>query len=144
MANPLGALGSLLQLLAVTEEGKARVEDAEGNALLAEQAAADARIRGGMAAGRARLKRGQLLARQKVAYAASGVDPTVGTPAAVQASTDALGELDALTIEANAAREAWGLGRQGQQLKKQADRERRRTQYQQLGAILGGFGDVVG
>lgn len=140
----IAGIGTLLQLIAVTEEGRHRVAEAEENALLAEVASADARERGARRAGLLRIKRTQLGGAQAVAYARSGVDSSTGTPAAVQADTAAIGELDALTAENDAAREAWGLGKQAEKFKKQASRERTRTAFAQVGAILGGYGDFVG
>src|SRR5262245_36748570 len=50
------------------------------------QSAADALQRGAVDTGRLREQGGELINRQKVAYANSGVDPTVGTAANVQAA----------------------------------------------------------
>lgn len=78
--------------------------------------AVDALRRGALAAGLQRMKGSQVVARQRVGYAASGVDSTVGTPADVASGTEAFNEFDALTIENNAAREALGHKRTVQQL----------------------------
>lgn len=70
--------------------------------------AVDALNRGSIEGGKRRMAGSAVLAKQRVAYANSGVDATVGTPADVAGGTDAINEFDALTIENNAAREAFG------------------------------------
>ena len=79
----------------------------------------------------------QLAARQHLAYANSGVDATVGTPAQVQSQTAAMSELDALTVENNALREAWGYKRFGLKFEQQAAMNASRSRNQQLGTFLG-------
>lgn len=89
-----------------------------------EQAQADAAIQGAQdkgayESGKARILSASTAAKQKVAYANSGVDPTSGTAADVQADTSALGELDAQTLAIKAAREVYGY----QEGKKQSKEE---------------------
>lgn len=96
---------------------------------LQEQAdAVDSQRRGSILAGQQRMRGSALVAKQRVAYANSGVDATVGTPTDTAASSLAFNEFDALTIENNAAREALGHTRTAQnietkraQLKAQSD-----------------------
>lgn len=80
----------------------------ERSAKLEDANAVDALARGSSQAGRLRQRGTQLQAEQALAYANSGVDSTVGTPAQVQSATGNVSELDALTTENNALREAWG------------------------------------
>lgn len=68
----------------------------------------DAYRRGALAAGQQRMRGSALLAKQRMAYANSGVNAYSGTPADVAAGSVLFNELDALTIENNAAREALG------------------------------------
>lgn len=49
-----------------------------------------------------------LIGAQRAGYAAQGVELDEGTAKAVQTQSAGMGELDALTIRNNAAREAWG------------------------------------
>jgi hypothetical protein len=114
------------------------------NQQLAEQAGADASARGGQQAGRIRMQASQLAARQRVAFANSGVDITTGTPVQVAAGTAAMGELDAQTARNNAAREAWGYevtaARYGQQAQL-AEQQRVRGL---LSSVAGSGGEVAG
>lgn len=113
------------------------------NLATAQRASLDATERGNLEAGRARLQGSQMIARQKVAYANSGVDSTVGTAANVQADTRALTELDAKTIENNAAREAWGYKKQGEKFRKELDINRSRAESQMYGTILTTVGKLA-
>lgn len=56
----------------------------------------------------------QLVGAQRAAAGASGIDPNVGTPAALQIDEAKFSALDALTIQNNAARTAWGYSAQSQ------------------------------
>ena len=116
--------GLALSLKGQTDESAAAQRQALENKRLADAAAADAMARGYREAGLARLAGTQNLADQQVAAIASGVDPTIGTPAQVSAGSAALSRLDAAVLENNAAREAWGFQTQGVKYGEQAARER--------------------
>lgn len=147
MGDPLTALSTLtgtgLDLVGGIEESNARIDESRSNAKLADAAAADAIARGTREAGKQRLEGGQLIARQRVAYANSGVDATVGTPATVMENTRATTELDAQTLQNNAAREAWGFKAKAAEFRKEAGLERRRSDRQAIGTILGGAGRLA-
>lgn len=74
----------------------------ERNLLLAE----DARKRGQMEEYRQRLKTRDVAAQQRSSLAAAGVDLSIGSPLDLIGDTFELGEMDALTVRNNAAREA--------------------------------------
>lgn len=59
-----------------------------------------------------RLHTGQVLASQKVAYAANGIDVSIGSPTQVHDSTARMGALDAALLHYNASRTAAGLEQQ--------------------------------
>lgn len=123
MGAALSVIGMSRSLSANQDETEAAQAEALANAEMADAAAADATMRGGQAAGRQRMEGSQLVEAQRVAYAASGVDTTVGTPANVMADTAAMSELDAKIIENNAAREAWGIKKHGLQYRQSAVNE---------------------
>lgn len=87
-------------------EYNARVS--ENNARTKEIAAADAERRGQIAESAQRREVRQVAASQRAALGAGG-DLTDISSQALQADTAGFGELDALTVRANAAREAWGI-----------------------------------
>lgn len=93
--------------------GQQQQADAESaslrtNAGLAELQAQDALARGAVAERQSRQNTRDLTGAQRVGYASQGVDVNSGSALSVQADTAAIGELDALTIRNNAAREAFG------------------------------------
>jgi hypothetical protein len=103
-----GALGKYRQAGAVTAQGDAAAAVALQNAGLAAQQAQDATVRGAQAENLSRLGTRQMIGAQRAGMAAQGIDIASGTALDVQASTAYVGELDALTVRNNAAREAWG------------------------------------
>lgn len=94
--------------------------------------------------GKIRMAGSQLIARQKVAYAASGVALDTGTPASVMASQAGLTELDAQTAANNAARRVWGYKMQREQSEKNKDRKIDEAGRETIGSALGGAGQVIG
>jgi len=80
----------------------------EYNAGVAELQASDAVQRGEEEANRYRQGVRNLVGEQRATFAASGVVADYGSAGEVQHDAEFLGELDALTIKTNAAREAWG------------------------------------
>jgi hypothetical protein len=81
----------------------------EINAQISESQARDALFRGERAEQAFRQDVAQLRSKQRVGYAAGGVDLGSETVAATLTSTDVMSELDATQIKANALREAWGM-----------------------------------
>lgn len=88
-------------------EYKAAVD--RNNALLAQYQAEDAIKRGAQEAETQREKVQQMIGKQRAAFGASGLQVNTGTALLIQEDTAELGELDALTIENNAEREAQAL-----------------------------------
>lgn len=82
---------------------------AEYNARVSEVQADDAIARGREEEQRHRKAVRGLIGSQRAALAASGVDVNAGNAVDIQADSAEMGELDALTIRTNAAREAWGF-----------------------------------
>lgn len=113
--------------------------------------AIDTLRRGAVAGGLARMQGTSVIAQQKVAYEASGVDSTVGTPAQVAAGTRMVSELDAQTLQNNAAREALGHATTADQYREEwkaqvAARDARRTQrgLETAGTFLSVIGAGLG
>lgn len=111
---------------------------------LAEGQAADSVGLGGVLAGLAREKGAQLLAKQKVAYSAAGVDAGVGTAADVGVEAAMLSEHDANVITANAAREAWGYKESAINLATKARATRGQAQDNAVGGVLSSVSSVLG
>jgi hypothetical protein len=124
------------------EAGQTEAKVADANATLAEHSAADALQRGAAQAGQIREKGAQVASEQKVALAASGVDPS--SAANLFATTASGAELDALTARNNAAKRAWGLDVEAAGQRTRATLARRRSYLGPLATALGTFGQVAG
>jgi len=83
-------------------------------------AAADAIHRGDIEADAARTRTRLLISQQRAGYAAAGVELGSGSTLSTTADTAQIGEMDALTIQNNAQREAWGYVAQGEDFKRKA------------------------
>ena len=90
------------------QQGKTRKTIARANARTARMQAEDARKRGHEAEGISRQKTKKLVGTQRANMAAAGIKLTDGSAYDIQQETQDIGELDALTIRNNAARQAFG------------------------------------
>jgi len=90
------------------------------NAQVAALQAQDATVRGAEDEARFRTGVKLLIGSQRAGIAAGNIDVGFGSALDVQADSAFLGELDALTIRTNAAREAWGYKVQGEDLTRRA------------------------
>lgn len=104
----LTAFSAISQGRQQAAQASAAATNARTNALFAQDAAYDALDRGRKEAALQRIKTGQMIGTQRAAQAANGGLVNQDTNAILQEDTAQIGELDALTIENNAAREAYG------------------------------------
>jgi len=104
----IAAFSSMQQSRAKEGQESAAADTARTNAMYAGDAADDAVARGRYQAGLQRIRTQQAVGTQRVAQAANGGMVNQDTNALLQEDTAAIGELDALTIQNNAAREAYG------------------------------------
>lgn len=105
-----GVASAYTRASALRSQGRHEESMSKWNAGQADLQAQDAIMLGDSAAARVRggdVKR--LVSQQRVAAAGQGVDVSHGSAAQAQASSAAMGALDALTIRNNAAREALGF-----------------------------------
>lgn len=154
----LGAFSTVKQVRDTKKAGKLANEAAQEeakiidyNASIADQQAADALTRGQEAEQRARARTRSVIGSQRAGFAAQGVDVGTGSAADVQADAAFLGELDALTEQTNAAREAWGYKVQATDLRNRANVTRKTGVNQEraagaaaLGTAIGGAANVIG
>jgi len=145
------AMGQYRQAGAITEQGQYAAQAALQNATLAKAQATDATTRGAYAESLQRQGTRQLIGSQRAALAAQGVDIGSGTALDVQSSTAYLGELDALMVRNNAAREAWGYQveaggytQQAQMAKAQAENTAAGMRGQAFNTLLTGALDTYG
>lgn len=120
------------------EQGKYLDKVSKVNAGISNAAADDALVRGSLAADEQRKQTQQVIGSQRAGYAAGNIDVNTGTAGQVQNDTAALGELDALTIMNNAAREAYGYRVQAIDQRQQGRLAKYQGKMQAIGSILGG------
>lgn len=108
-------------------DSQARLQDY--NAKVADLQAADAVARGAEDESRFRTTVRTAIGTQRAGFAASNIDVGFGSAVDVQADAAYLGELDALAIRNNAARQAWGFKVSAEDLRMRADIARREGVY---------------
>lgn len=133
------------------EAAEEQAKLAEFNATIAELNADDAIQRGQEEEQRFRAGVRGLIGSQRAAYAASNIDVGFGSALAVQEDTAQLGELDALTIRNNAARESWGFKVEAEDSRRRAKIIRKGGQYaaeagrvQAASQRIGAVGNILG
>lgn len=116
----MSALSTGASMYGQMQQGKAAQAQANyqaavlrNNQQIAEYQAQDAEKRGKLAEQQHRLKVSQLAGRQRAVMAGNGVVVDQGSALDILGDTAELGELDALTIRSNSAREAYGFRVQG-------------------------------
>lgn len=95
------------------ETGQANKKLANQNAKIASEQAADSQRRGAIAEDEKRAEIRARLGAQRATLGANNVVSTTGTPLGLLAETAQYGELDALTVRNNAARESYGFKVEG-------------------------------
>jgi hypothetical protein len=147
----VGAVGSI-------QSGKAASEAASYNATIAEQnrqqALKNANLVSASGEQQAAVQEQKTRAEAgaiKAAQAASGVDVNTGSAVDVQSSAAETGQLSAITVRANAAREAYGYETQATSFQDQAGLDTANAANAQTagevgatGTILGGVGSAAG
>lgn len=116
----LGLLGANQSANAAQWTGGFKAQMDLQNADLAKQAASVALAQGNYMSGLAVSKGTQLAGKQTADYGASGVDVASQSAGQATSQTKLFSELDAQTIQSNAAREAWGYRVQQTQDQEQA------------------------
>lgn len=105
----IGALGAIQSSRAQAASAKYNAAVAANNAVIAKQNATWAAQAGEAQAGMSQMKTRAAVGSITANQAASGVDLTTGSSLDVRSSARELGELDAISIRSNAAREAYGF-----------------------------------
>lgn len=115
LATGLGIAGAVMSTTGAYSKSKSDKAAYEyqsavsrNNATIAEWQARDAITRGQTAEQQQRLKAAALKSTQRASFAARGLALDEGSPLSILDDTDFMGEMDALTLRDNAAREAWG------------------------------------
>jgi hypothetical protein len=144
----IGAVQGMQQGQAAKAGADSQAAALRQNAFYLNQSAQDAKARGIIEADQQRVQTQQAIGTQRAAMAGSGGVVDEGSNAIIQQDTAQIGELDALTISNNAAREAYGFQVQAQDnlrtaknVQKQGDKA---PLMSMLGGALGGAGGMMG
>jgi len=145
-AIPIGMalLGGVMGAQNAKQEGAFNSGLLTQNAALKDQAANDTIAAGNTSADWQRVRTGQAVGTQRAVQAANGIDVNSGSAAQLQDDTAMIGELDALTLQNNAAREAYGYRTQAQMDRANAAQVLTNAGNKATGSILGGLGGAFG
>lgn len=139
----IGAAGQMQQAKAAAEAERYNAKVADMNAVLSERRARDALERGKLEEQQKRREVGQIEGRQRAAMAANGVDLTFGSPLDTLVDTAVMGEMDALTIRTNTAREAYDHRVAAVNGRADANLKRMNASATQKGGNLAAFGTIL-
>jgi hypothetical protein len=161
----LAGVGTATQVYGQVKAGKAQKKAGEAaqeaansqaglsdyNAEVATLQAQDAVDRGAVEESRFRTSVRGMIGQQRAGIAAGNIDVGFGSAVDVQADAAYLGELDALQLRTNAAREAWGYTVQAEDFRKRAAITRKEGvnlaeagNQAKSAAYLGAVGSLVG
>ena len=137
LSTAVGVYGQVQSGAAAAGQARYQAQVAENNRVIAEQQARDAEMRGQMAEDARRQQTRMLIGRQRTALAANGMLVDDGSALDITGDTAAQGEIDALTLRANAAREAYGYRAQGTNFMADAGLQRARSAAAGPAALVG-------
>lgn len=137
-------IGTVVDVYGQYQSGKQNERLAKANARIAEMQAVDAIARGRESERRFRQDVSGLVGAERAALAAQGIEVDTGDALQIQEDTAALGELDALTIRNNAAREAWGYRVQAADYRAQGELARTEGTFGAFSTLLTGGAQAYG
>ncbi len=140
----IGAAGQIQSANAQASAANYNAQVNDMNAKLMERRADDARERGAREEQKKRQEVQQILGRQQASMAANGVDLTFGSPLDTITDTAILGELDALTIRTNAARESYDYQVDAVNKRAGATLNRMEARAAKTGGYLAAAGTILG
>lgn len=140
----ISLVGGMMGAQNARQEGAFNSAMLNRNAALKDQAAQETMFAGDTSADWQRVRTGQAVGTQRSVQAANGIDVNSGSAAQLQDDTAMIGELDALTIQNNAAREAYGYRIQADQDRMNAVQTVTNAGNRATGSILGGLGSAFG
>jgi hypothetical protein len=140
----MGGVSAIQQGNAAAASASYNAKVSTMNAEIMDKNARDAIERGKIEEQQKRFEIAALTGRQRAAMAANGVDLSFGSPLDTIVDTAMLGELDALTIRSNAAREAYDYKVAGANNRADASLSRANASSARTGGYLSAFGTILG
>lgn len=142
-STAISAYGAYQQGQATKEASQYQAQVARNNQVIADQYAQMELQKGTVEEQNKRMQTAQRLGDIRAEMAGNGVDVSSGSPLRLQTSTAQLGELDAQTIRANAARAAYGYRVQGLNYSAAAGLDEMRAQSASEMGTLGAFSSII-
>lgn len=140
----ISLVGGMMNAQNAKQEGAFGAGMLNRNADMKDRTAQETIFAGDTSADWQRVRTGQAIGTQRAVQAANGIDVNSGSAAQLQDDTAMIGELDALTIQNNAAREAYGYRIQADQDRMNARQTLTNAGNKATGSILGGIGGAFG
>lgn len=135
--------GTALSSFSKLKAGREQQKMFEENARFADFQAGDALTRGKVNEKRQRHATEGVIGAQRTSLATQNVDVNAGSSLDVQADAAYLGELDALTIRSNAAKEAYGFKVQAKDLRQRGKYAKQGGEMDALNSIIGGGSSLL-
>ena len=142
-AAGLGAVGQVQQANAAAAAARFNAQVAEMNARISDDNAQDALERGADEEQMHRRRVAEIQSRKLAGMAANGVDPGFGSPLQDLVDTRFLGDVDAMNIRSNAARENHNYRIQATNQRAQAEIYRMEGRSARTGGYLSAFGTLL-
>jgi hypothetical protein len=139
-----GLAGTAVNAAGAVSQGDYQAQVAQNNAAIARQGAANALQAGAQAQQQSLLQTAGLVSAARAAGGSSGLDVNSGSQVNVRASDEALGNLSALNIRSNTARNVYGLETQASDFSASAANDQQAGINSAIGAGLSGLGSLGG
>lgn len=143
VGTAVSAMGAIQQAKAASAAANYNAKVADMNAKISERRSEDALERGRQAEQRKRLEVAQIQGKQRAAMAANGVDLGFGAPLDTLIDTATMGEMDALTVRQNAAREAYDFRVDASNGRAEANLKRMEAKSALTGGYLAAAGTAI-
>lgn len=144
LSTAMGAVGAISSAEAQSQAASYQAQIARNNAQLATENAHWATESGETQAAQQQMKTRAEVGSIEAAQAANGLDVNSGSAVDVRSSANSLGNLDALTIRSNAARQAYGYQVQNTNDIAEAQLDEAQAQSAMTAGTIGAFGSLLG
>lgn len=138
------AAGTAVSAAGSEQQASYQAAVAKNNQTIAGMNATLALQQGQQAAQAKQRQTSELIGKERAAAGASNVELDSGSPLRIQKDTAELGELDTLTIQNNAARQAWNYRAQGAAFGAEASQDETAGNLNAFASLIGGASSVSG
>ncbi|TDY26305.1 hypothetical protein B0G81_6815 [Paraburkholderia sp. BL6665CI2N2] len=139
----VSAYGAVRQGQAASAAASYQAEVAKNNQIVANAYSKQAMDDGENQVAAKQQQTSQMIGAERAAMAANGVDLDSGSALRIQGDTAKLGDVDAMTIRNNAARQAYGYQLQGLSYSQQASLDEASSSNAQTAGYVNGFSSIL-